>query len=44
MNPIQIPNDGGQPVNILGIPMFIRLHGRDTGGTSILPPARRGGK
>lgn len=33
MNPIQIPNDGGQPVNILGIPMFIRLHGRDTGGT-----------
>ena len=32
MNPIQIPNDSGQQVNILGIPMLIRLHGRDTGG------------
>jgi quercetin dioxygenase-like cupin family protein len=32
MNPIQIPKDGGQPVNILGIPMLIRLRGRDTGG------------
>ena len=32
MNPIQIPRDGGKAVNILGIPMFIRLHGRDTGG------------
>ncbi len=32
MNPIQIPSDGGKPVNILGIPMLIRIHGRDTGG------------
>ena len=32
MNPIQIPNDGGRKVNILGIPMVIRIHGRDTGG------------
>jgi quercetin dioxygenase-like cupin family protein len=33
MNPIQVPNDGGKSVNILGIPMLIRIHGRDTGGT-----------
>jgi quercetin dioxygenase-like cupin family protein len=33
MKPIQIPNDGGRKVNILGIPMVIRIHGRDTGGT-----------
>ncbi|HKW31099.1 MAG TPA: hypothetical protein VJT54_17375, partial [Verrucomicrobiae bacterium] len=26
MNPIQIPNDGGKKVNILGIPMVIRIH------------------
>jgi quercetin dioxygenase-like cupin family protein len=32
MNPIQIPSDGGKKVNILGIPMVIRIHGRDTGG------------
>jgi quercetin dioxygenase-like cupin family protein len=32
MQPIQVPDDGGQRVNILGIPMRIRLHGRDTGG------------
>jgi mannose-6-phosphate isomerase-like protein (cupin superfamily) len=32
MNPIQVPNDGGKQVNILGIPMLIRIHGRDTGG------------
>ena len=31
MNPIQVPNDGGKKVNILGIPMVIRIHGRDTG-------------
>ena len=31
MNPIHIPNDGGKRVNILGIPMVIRIHGRDTG-------------
>jgi len=33
MLPIHIPNDGGKQVNILGIPMLIRLHGRDTNGT-----------
>jgi hypothetical protein len=32
MIPIQVPIEGGQRVNILGIPMLIRLHGRDTGG------------
>jgi quercetin dioxygenase-like cupin family protein len=32
MTPIQIPSDGGKKVNILGIPMVIRIHGRDTGG------------
>ena len=33
MIPIQIPHDGGKKVHILGIPMVIRVHGRDTGGT-----------
>ena len=32
MNPIQIPHDGGKKLNVLGIPMVIRIHGRDTGG------------
>ena len=32
MTPIQVPDDGGKKVNILGIPMVIRIHGRDTGG------------
>jgi quercetin dioxygenase-like cupin family protein len=32
MNPIQVPNDGDKQVNILGIPMLLRIHGRDTGG------------
>jgi len=32
MKPIQVPNNGGKAVNILGIPMLIRVHGRDTGG------------
>lgn len=32
MNPIQVPSGGGKPVNILGIPMLLRIHGRDTGG------------
>jgi len=31
MTPIQIPNDGGKKVNVLGIPIVIRIHGRDTG-------------
>ena len=32
MNPIQVPNNGGKQVNILGTAMLIRVHGRDTGG------------
>ena len=32
MNPIHIPSDGGTKINVLGIPMVIRIHGRDTGG------------
>ena len=32
MNPIEVPANGGKSVNVLGIPMFIRVHGRDTGG------------
>jgi quercetin dioxygenase-like cupin family protein len=32
MQPIHIPNDGGKKVNVLGIPMVIRINGRDTGG------------
>ena len=33
MNPTLIPNDGGKKVNILGIPMVIRLRGSETAGT-----------
>ena len=33
MHPISVSRDEGQPVNVLGIPMHIRVHGRDTGGT-----------
>jgi len=33
MHPIQISNNDGKSVNILGIPMVIRIYGRDTGGT-----------
>src|SRR5215471_10948058 len=32
MNPIHVSSDAGKKVNILGISMLIRLHGRDTGG------------
>jgi mannose-6-phosphate isomerase-like protein (cupin superfamily) len=32
MEPIQIPSEGGKQINVLGIPMVIRIHGRDTGG------------
>ena len=32
MNPILTPADGGKKLNVLGIPMVIRIHGRDTGG------------
>jgi quercetin dioxygenase-like cupin family protein len=31
INPIQVPVDGGKKVNVLGIPIVIRIHGRDTG-------------
>jgi len=33
MNPIQIPSEGGKQINVLGIPMVIRIHGRDTNST-----------
>lgn len=33
MNPIHVPKDGGKQVNVLGIPITIRISGRDTGGT-----------
>jgi quercetin dioxygenase-like cupin family protein len=33
MDPIIIPSDGGKQLNVLGIPMFIRIHGRETGST-----------
>jgi quercetin dioxygenase-like cupin family protein len=33
MNPVQVPKNGGQSVNILGIPMLIRVHGGETNGT-----------
>ena len=32
MNPIKVPIDGGKAVNILGIPMFIRVKGSETNG------------
>ena len=32
MIPVLTPSEGGQKINILGIPMVIRIHGRDTGG------------
>lgn len=32
LKPIQVPKGGGKPVNILGIPMLIRIHGSETGG------------
>ena len=32
MNPIHVPNDGGRKLNVLGIPLVIRVHGRDTAG------------
>jgi len=32
MNPLHIPNDGGKKVNVLGIPIVIRISGRDTEG------------
>lgn len=32
MQPIQVSSDGGKKLNVLGIPMVIRIHGRETGG------------
>jgi quercetin dioxygenase-like cupin family protein len=32
MKPIHTPSDGGRKLNVLGIPMVIRIHGRETGG------------
>lgn len=32
VTPIHIPFDGGKRLNVLGIPLTIRIHGRDTGG------------
>lgn len=32
MKAIQVPKDGGRSVNVLGVPLLIRIHGRDTGG------------
>ena len=32
MHPIQVPSNDGKQMNILGIPMLIRIHGRDTSG------------
>ena len=33
MKPILCPSDSPVTLNVLGIPMIIRIHGRDTGGT-----------
>lgn len=30
--PVHISSDGGRKINVLGIPMVIRIHGRDTDG------------
>lgn len=32
MRPIVVPAEGTGKLNILGVPLFIRIHGRDTGG------------
>jgi quercetin dioxygenase-like cupin family protein len=32
MEPIHTPATGGRKVSVLGIPMVIRIHGRETGG------------
>ena len=32
MQPAHIPSAGGKKLNVLGIPIVIRIHGRDTGG------------
>lgn len=30
--PVQVPSDAGKTLDVLGIPITIRIHGRDTGG------------
>ena len=40
MKVIQVSFDIGQKINVLGIPMVIRLHGRDTNGTVSAVPAQ----
>jgi quercetin dioxygenase-like cupin family protein len=32
MQAVHVPDEGGRKINVLGIPMVIRIHGRDTGG------------
>lgn len=32
MNPISVPPNGGKAVHVLGIPIFVRVGGRDTNG------------
>jgi quercetin dioxygenase-like cupin family protein len=32
MNPLLVSRDGGKQMSVLGIPMVMRLHGRETGG------------
>src|SRR5690242_10776280 len=32
MDPLHIASEGGRKLGVLGIPMVIRLHGRETGG------------
>ncbi len=32
MNPVHVPKEGGKKVDVLGISLFIRVHGRDTNG------------
>ena len=33
MSPVHVPKNGGQAVNVIGIPIFLRVVGRDTNGT-----------
>jgi quercetin dioxygenase-like cupin family protein len=40
MSPIQIPSEGGKQINVLGIPMVIRIHGRDTDGAVAVVESR----
>ena len=33
MTPIHVPSDEGTKLNVLGIPLVVRIHGRDSGNT-----------